>query len=93
MNALYEADGLGYSDFYQGSTRRVISLIKKSPTFRTLVTHPVTRAACDATLKPSCVAYQVHATAAFWSSRGQGRRCSTGRRIRSTTCRSRARTS
>src|SRR5262245_6597063 len=34
VNALYEAevDGLGYRDFYQGKTRRVISLIKKSPT-------------------------------------------------------------
>src|SRR5262245_38969975 len=38
VNALYEAeaDGLGYRDFYQGNTRRVISMIRKSPTFRTL---------------------------------------------------------
>jgi len=72
VNALYEAGGLGYSDFYQGSTRRVISLIKKSPTFRTLATHPVTRAACDATLKPACMAYQVHATAAFLVEPGAG---------------------
>ncbi len=65
VNALYEADGLGYADFYQGNTRRVISLIKKSPTFRSLALHPTTTAACDATLKPACRAYQVHATAAF----------------------------
>jgi ectoine hydroxylase-related dioxygenase (phytanoyl-CoA dioxygenase family) len=72
VNALYEADGLGYSDFYQGNTRRVISLIKKSPTFRTLATHPITTAACEGTLKPSCVTYQVHATAAFLVEPGAG---------------------
>src|SRR5215470_18739717 len=49
VNALYEAevDGLGYWDFYQGNTRRVISLIKKSPTLRTLATHLVTKWACE----------------------------------------------
>jgi ectoine hydroxylase-related dioxygenase (phytanoyl-CoA dioxygenase family) len=74
VNALYEAeaDGLGYNDFYQGNTRRVISLIKKSPTFRTLATHPITTAACEGTLKPSCVSYQVHATAAFLVEPGAG---------------------
>src|SRR5262245_54958972 len=53
VNALYEAepDGLGYRDFYQGNTRRVISLIRKLPTFRALATHPITVAACEASLK------------------------------------------
>ena len=44
MNEVYAAEGgLGYVDFYQGKTRRVISLIKKSPTFRMLALHPITR--------------------------------------------------
>ncbi len=73
VNALYaSADGLGYADFYQGSTRRVISLIKKSPGVRELATHRVTSAVCEATLKPNCVSYQVHATAAFVIEPGAG---------------------
>lgn len=73
MNEVYAAEGgLGYVDFYQGKTRRVISLIKKSPTFRTLALHPLTRAACDQSLKQSCVRYQVHATAAFAVEPGAG---------------------
>lgn len=75
VNALYAAegpDGLGYADFYQGNTRRVISLIRKSPTLRELTTHPLTAAACDATLKPGCLAYQVHATAALFVEPGAG---------------------
>lgn len=74
VNALYEAepDGLGYRDFYQGNTRRVISLIKKLPTFRALAMHPTTLAACEASLKPACSSYQVHATAAFVVEPGAG---------------------
>jgi len=74
VNALYEAetDGLGYRDFYQGNTRRVISLIRKSPTFRTLAADPIAKAACEATLKPGCASYQVHATAAFVVEPGAG---------------------
>lgn len=73
MNAVYAAEGgLGYVDFYQGNTRRVISLIKKSPTFRELALHPVTKGACEQSLKPNCVAYQVHATAAFAVEPGAG---------------------
>lgn len=73
MNAVYAADnGLGYVDFYQGNTRRVISLIKKLPTFRTLALHPLTRAVCDQSLKPNCTIYQVHATAAFSVEPGAG---------------------
>ncbi len=73
MNEVYAAEGgLGYVDFYQGKTRRVISLIKKSQTFRTLVLHPLARMACDQSLKPNCVAYQVHATAAFAVEPGAG---------------------
>lgn len=73
MNQVYaDEGGLGYVDFYQGKTRRVISLIKKSPTFRTLALHPLTKAACDQSLKPNCVAYQVHATAAFAVEPGAG---------------------
>jgi hypothetical protein len=54
------------------NTRRVISLIKKLPTFRTLATHPITVAACEASLKPACSSYQVHATAAFVVEPGAG---------------------
>lgn len=73
MNAAYEAEGgLGYKDFYQGKTRRVISLIRKSPTFRTLATHAVTKMACAETLTPNCISYQVHATAAFAVEPGAG---------------------
>jgi ectoine hydroxylase-related dioxygenase (phytanoyl-CoA dioxygenase family) len=73
MNAVYEAEGgLGYTNFYQGKTRRVISLIKKSPTFRTLATSPIAKLACEESLKPNCVSYQVHATAAFAVEPGAG---------------------
>jgi ectoine hydroxylase-related dioxygenase (phytanoyl-CoA dioxygenase family) len=73
MNAVYEAEGgLPYTNFYQGKTRRVISLIKKSPTFRSLAMHPITRLACEQSLKANCVSYQVHATAAFAVEPGAG---------------------
>jgi ectoine hydroxylase-related dioxygenase (phytanoyl-CoA dioxygenase family) len=73
MNAVYEAEGgLGYKDFYQGKTRRVISLIKKSPTFRTLATSPIAKLACEQSLQPNCVSWQVHATAAFAVEPGAG---------------------
>src|SRR4029453_8869349 len=73
MKSAYVAEGgLGYVDFYQGKTRRVISLIKKSPTFRTLATHPVTKMVCEQTLRPNCMSYQIHATAAFAVEPGAG---------------------
>jgi len=73
MNAVYEAEGgLGYKDFYQGKTRRVISLIKKSPTFRTLAASPLAKLACEQSLQPNCVSWQVHATAAFAVEPGAG---------------------
>jgi len=74
MNAAYEAEtgGLGYKDFYQGKTRRVISLIKKSPTFRTLAAGPIARLACEQSLQPNCASWQVHATAAFAVEPGAG---------------------
>ena len=55
----------GTSNFYPGKTRRITALVARSETFRTFVTHPLMRAACDAILKPNCVHYQVHATAAL----------------------------
>ncbi len=64
LNKRYAADG-GPSDFYPGNTKRVAALVKKSPTFRALVTHPLMLSACDAILKPNCSTYQVHATAAL----------------------------
>jgi len=73
MNAVYEAEGgLGYKDFYQGKTRRVISLIKKSQTFRTLAAGPIAKLACEQSLQPNCVSWQVHATAAFAVEPGAG---------------------
>ena len=64
INKAYEADG-GTSDFYPGKTKRITALVARSETFRTFVTHPIMLSACDAILKPSCVHYQVHATAAL----------------------------
>jgi ectoine hydroxylase-related dioxygenase (phytanoyl-CoA dioxygenase family) len=64
INKIYEADG-GASNFYPGKTRRVTALVARSQTFRTFVTHPLMLSACDAILKPNCLHYQVHATAAL----------------------------
>ena len=64
INKLYEADG-GTSNFYPGKTKRITALVARSETFRTFVTHPLMLAVCDAILKPNCVHYQVHATAAL----------------------------
>ncbi len=64
INKKYEADG-GTSNFYPGKTKRITALVARSETFRTFVTHPLMLSACDAILKPNCVHYQVHATAAL----------------------------
>jgi ectoine hydroxylase-related dioxygenase (phytanoyl-CoA dioxygenase family) len=64
INKAYEADG-GTSDFYPGRTKRITALVARSETFRTFVTHPLMLSSCDAILKPNCVHYQVHATAAL----------------------------
>ncbi len=64
INKAYEADG-GSSDFYPGKTKRITALVARSETFRTFVAHPLMLSACDAILKPNCVHYQVHATAAL----------------------------
>jgi len=55
----------GTSDFLPGNTRRTTGLIAKSPTVRTLATHPMMLKICDATLGPNCTSYQMHATAAL----------------------------
>jgi ectoine hydroxylase-related dioxygenase (phytanoyl-CoA dioxygenase family) len=64
INKAYEADG-GTSNFYPGKTKRITALVARSETFRTFVTHPLMLSASDAILKPNCVHYQVHATAAL----------------------------
>ncbi|MGC2443895.1 phytanoyl-CoA dioxygenase family protein [Candidatus Binatus sp.] len=64
LNKKYAEDG-GAADFYPGKTKRITALVARSETFRTFVTHPLMRSACDAILKPNCVHYQVHATAAL----------------------------
>lgn len=64
INKAYEADG-GTSNFYPGKTKRITALVARSETFRTFVTHPLMLSVCDAILKPNCVHYQVHATAAL----------------------------
>jgi len=64
INKGYEADG-GTSNFYPGKTKRITALVARSETFRIFVTHPLMLSACDAILKPNCVHYQVHATAAL----------------------------
>ena len=64
INKKYAEDG-GAANFYPGKTKRITALVARSETFRTFVTHPLMRSACDAILKPNCVHYQVHATAAL----------------------------
>ena len=64
LNKKYAEDG-GAADFYPGKTKRITALVARSETFRTFVTHPLMRSACDAILKPNCVHHQVHATAAL----------------------------
>ena len=64
INDKYAAGG-GDSGFYPGKTKRLTALVARSETFRTFVTHPLMLSACDAILKPNCLHYQVHATAAL----------------------------
>jgi len=63
INDKYAADGA--NGFYPGKTKRLTALVARSETFRTFVTHPLMLSACDAILKPNCLHYQVHATAAL----------------------------
>ena len=51
--------------FYPGNTKRITSLVAKSETFRSFVTHPMMLAACDAMLKPNCESYQLHVGSAL----------------------------
>src|SRR5262249_14257347 len=52
----------GYEDFLPAKTRRLVGVIAKSRAYRTLVTHPLVMAVCDAMLLPSCASYQVCTT-------------------------------
>lgn len=72
INAMLATQGFMYQDFYQGHTRRVIGIIRKSPTFASLIKHPIMLSACDATLAPNCDGYQVHAAAALVVGPGAG---------------------
>jgi ectoine hydroxylase-related dioxygenase (phytanoyl-CoA dioxygenase family) len=49
----------GYADFLPAKTRRIVGVIAKSLAYRTLVTHPLVIAVCDAMLLPSCANYQL----------------------------------
>lgn len=64
LNEKYAEQG-GPSDFYPGNTKRVTAMVAKSPTFCSMVTHPLMLSMCDTILKPNCTTYQVHATAAL----------------------------
>ena len=55
----------GYEDFLPAKTRRIVGVIAKSRAFRTLVTHPMIMAVCDAMLLRSCASYQICTTAAL----------------------------
>jgi ectoine hydroxylase-related dioxygenase (phytanoyl-CoA dioxygenase family) len=55
----------GYEDFLPAKTRRIVAVIAKSPAYRTLVTHPLIMAVCDAMLLPNCASYQLCTTAAL----------------------------
>jgi len=61
-NNKYFAETAG---FYPGNTKRITSLVAKSETFRSFVTHPMMIAACDAILKPNCDSYQLHVGSAL----------------------------
>jgi ectoine hydroxylase-related dioxygenase (phytanoyl-CoA dioxygenase family) len=64
LNKKYAEQG-GDGSFYPGNTKRVAAMVAKSPSYHSLVTHPLTLGVCDAILKPNCASYQVHATAAL----------------------------
>jgi ectoine hydroxylase-related dioxygenase (phytanoyl-CoA dioxygenase family) len=61
-NVSYRSVG---EEFLPGNTTRVTGAIAKSPTCRSLVTHPVILSICDAILLPNCSSYQVCTTAAL----------------------------
>ncbi len=61
-NSKYYLESAG---FYPGHTKRITSLVAKSETFRSFVTHPMMLAACDAILKPNCESYQLHVGSAL----------------------------
>ena len=52
-------------DFYPGHTKRIPGLVAKSHAYQSFVMHPKVIGVCDALLKPNCINYQVHATAAL----------------------------
>jgi ectoine hydroxylase-related dioxygenase (phytanoyl-CoA dioxygenase family) len=49
----------GYEEFLPAKTRRIVGVVAKSRAYRTLVTHPLVMAVCDAMLLPSCASYQL----------------------------------
>jgi|SRR5579885_2674149 ectoine hydroxylase-related dioxygenase (phytanoyl-CoA dioxygenase family) len=53
----------GYEDFLPAKTGRIVGVIAKSRAYRTLVTHPMIMAVCDAMLLPNCATYQLCTTA------------------------------
>ncbi len=55
----------GDEDFLPAKTRRIVGVIAKSRAYRTLVTHPVIMAVCDAMLLPNSASYQLCTTAAL----------------------------
>ena len=55
----------GYEEFLPAKTRRIVGVIAKSRAYRTLVTHPMIMAVCDAMLLPNCASYQLCTTAAL----------------------------
>ncbi len=65
LDAKYRTESGAMANFYPGSTKRVTALAARSESFRSILTHPMTLAACEKILKPNCVSYQVHATSAL----------------------------
>jgi ectoine hydroxylase-related dioxygenase (phytanoyl-CoA dioxygenase family) len=59
-NVAYRSVG---DEFLPGNTTRVTGAIAKSPTCRSLVTHPLILAVCDTILLPNCSSYQLCTTA------------------------------
>lgn len=68
-----EATGNGQDDFAGRATTRTGALVARSPTARTMVTHPAVLAAAKAFLDPYCLRFQLHLTQIIRLKPGQGR--------------------
>lgn len=62
------SEGIEYQDpdsFYPGYTRRIVSIVERSPTARDVVAHPTSMALSDHHLGANCEHFRLHVTAAL----------------------------